>query len=214
MSSRNGAEADSATWDPRFGGAPLSVHDHVCAFFRGDDERDRLLLPFLTDGLRAGETCLCLTAEGQSAQLVQRVADSGTDVGRLAAVEPSETHLLSGSFQSDRMLELLDAWSVRVFAGDDDRRARIAGDMTWIRPLIRPSFLAELLRYEAEVTTWLAGHSLIAVCLYEMGSLGGDALMALTKCHSKVWLDGQVIGNPYRYAPEPMPQRGRAARER
>jgi hypothetical protein len=38
------------------GGAP--VHDHLCAFYRGRAERDRLVLDYLQEGLRAGNTCL------------------------------------------------------------------------------------------------------------------------------------------------------------
>ena len=40
-------------------GLQLSNGDHVCVFCRGG-ERDELLVPFLTDGMSAGDRCLAV----------------------------------------------------------------------------------------------------------------------------------------------------------
>jgi DNA-binding CsgD family transcriptional regulator len=38
----------------------LQSGEHVCALYSGPEERDRLLVPFLADGLRHGDDCVCL----------------------------------------------------------------------------------------------------------------------------------------------------------
>ena len=34
---------------------------HICAFYRGPTQRDELLLPYLREGLAAGDKCICVT---------------------------------------------------------------------------------------------------------------------------------------------------------
>ena len=34
---------------------------HICAFYRGPSQRDELLLPYLREGLAAGDKCICVT---------------------------------------------------------------------------------------------------------------------------------------------------------
>ena len=54
---------------------------HFCALYSGPAERDRLLFPFLEEGLRHGDKCLCLIDDVEPA-LVRDVA-----VRRAAAPE-------------------------------------------------------------------------------------------------------------------------------
>ena len=47
---------------------------HVCAFYRGDSDRDRLLSGYLGAGLSAGDKCICVVDSADTAQrlLVER----------------------------------------------------------------------------------------------------------------------------------------------
>src|ERR1700722_17328201 len=46
---------------------------HICAFFSGPAGRDDVVMPFLADGIRAGQKCLCvLEAPGSAAGLAPR----------------------------------------------------------------------------------------------------------------------------------------------
>jgi len=38
----------------------IPVRTHLCAFFRGPAERDKIMFPFVREGLRAGDKCLCV----------------------------------------------------------------------------------------------------------------------------------------------------------
>ena len=42
------------------GVGPVTPGTHFCALYSGPVERDRLLYPFLDEGLRHGDKCLCL----------------------------------------------------------------------------------------------------------------------------------------------------------
>jgi hypothetical protein len=41
-------------------GLSLEVGAHVCAFFRGSQERDAILLSYLGAGLMSGDKCVCM----------------------------------------------------------------------------------------------------------------------------------------------------------
>ena len=41
-------------------GLQLRVGDHICGFYRQPSERDDILIPFLVEGLKAGDKCTCV----------------------------------------------------------------------------------------------------------------------------------------------------------
>jgi hypothetical protein len=41
-------------------GLTIPAGTHICAFFRGIPERDQIMVPFLREGLRAGNKCMCI----------------------------------------------------------------------------------------------------------------------------------------------------------
>ena len=45
---------------------------HFCALYSGPDERDRLLVPFMQEGLRQGDQCVCLIDDVEPASVGQR----------------------------------------------------------------------------------------------------------------------------------------------
>lgn len=51
----------------------VSPGTHFCALYSGPAERDRLLFPFLEEGLRNGDKCLCLI-DGLEVALVRDIA--------------------------------------------------------------------------------------------------------------------------------------------
>ncbi|WP_250549849.1 MEDS domain-containing protein [Pseudonocardia sp. H11422] len=136
---------DAFTTEVLIGGVPVTPHDHLCVFFRGREERDRLLLPYLRDGLRAGHACLCVTADGESSDLVRLVGEPDLDTGLLHATEAKDTYLSDGAFSPESMLERLDGWSTQLLVEQARPFVRAAGDMSWIEPLICPTFVADLL---------------------------------------------------------------------
>ena len=58
---------------------------HVCAFVSGPQQRDEVVLPFLADGIRAGQKCICILESLDPPGVLARL-------GRQSAVaEPVQT---------------------------------------------------------------------------------------------------------------------------
>ena len=50
-------------------GVPAAVGDHVCVFYRGDEQRRRTVARFLAEGAAAGDDCLVITSDDDRAWL-------------------------------------------------------------------------------------------------------------------------------------------------
>jgi hypothetical protein len=91
------------------GGIPLEPRDHLCVFHRGREERDRLLLPFLVEGLHAGQACTFFAASGEgegfAARLKAESANGRYDPALLEVHEPEGGHLRNGAFAPDALLD-------------------------------------------------------------------------------------------------------------
>src|SRR4029078_9070347 len=59
----------------------VSPGTHFCALYSGPAERDRLLFPFLEEGLRHGDTCLCLIDAVAAARRQVPMADRRCPAG-------------------------------------------------------------------------------------------------------------------------------------
>jgi hypothetical protein len=177
------------------GGVPLNPWDHVCVLHRGEAEREHILLPYLRDGLRAGHTCLCITAEGRGEELTSMVTTDDVDVRLLQVFEPKRADLRAGC-SPEGVLDLLHAWSSRTFGGRQRGFARVAGDMSWVLPVLSPRLLRDLVELESQVTSWLREFPQVAMCLYDLDRLGGEVVVPMIKTHPKVWASGMVVENP------------------
>jgi hypothetical protein len=178
------------------GGIAVQPFDHICALYRGRAERDRLMLPFLEDGLEAGDACLCLAADGESAELASMLGREH-DISRLIVTEPRHAYIRTGVFEPESMLQFLHDWSRTCFETDGRDFARLVADMSWGLPLVSQPFLDDLSDYEARATVWARSYPQSCVCMYDLDHFGGNVIFAVMQAHPKVWMSGVIVENPY-----------------
>ena len=91
-------------------GSQLGPIRHVCAFFNSDEEEYRVLLPFIKDGLKAGDKAVHVLNPEQRQDHLQRLSAADIDPaaaqqsGQLELRVNSEVYLPDGRFDQDRML--------------------------------------------------------------------------------------------------------------
>ena len=179
------------------GGLPLAAHDHVCVFFRGKQERDRLLLPFLREGLIAGDAVSALVGVGEASDIRSRLGVQGD----LTLSEPEGGHLRKGKFAPKELLAALESWATRSGVAEGRVFGRIAGDMSWAEPLLSPELIDLLVAEEVTATGFLRSYQQVGLCLYDLDLFGGDLIIPMVKAHPKVWIQGTLIENPYHTSP-------------
>jgi len=191
---------------------PLTPGDHVCVFSRGQGERDQLLLPFLADGLSAGDKCLAVLDTSEPQEILDAIGPSATDhrsPDQLTVLASRDVYLGDHGFDMEGMLDFYAAELAGIAANPAYGCIRTAGEMTWALRDI-PG-VEDLLSYEARVNQVIADHpeTAISLCLYDVDRFDGELIVGVLRTHPKVMLGGAIVDNPFYIEPAEF-LRGRA----
>lgn len=184
-------------------GLQLDAGDHACAFYRTPAERDEILLPFLIEGVRAGDKCVCVVDSCPPEVVLERVVDEvGALVreGQLEVLDSEGTYFADGGFLPDRMLSFWNDKAATCLAEGDYTFVRNIGDMTWAHKR-RPG-VNELATYESELNRFMAAYPQVNLCLYDLTRCSGELALDVLKTHPKVLMGGMVLENPYFLEPD------------
>jgi len=187
-------------------GLQLSNGDHVCVFCRGG-ERDELLLPFLADGLSAGDRCLAVVDTSEPEEVLDALDPGGADThpaDQLTVLASRDVYLTDRGFDMEGMLDFYGAELRGVAEGRSGYDCiRTAGEMSWALRDI-PG-VGDLLTYEARVNQVLAANpeaAAISLCLYDVERFDAELIVGVLRTHPKVVMGGTVIDNPFYIQPE------------
>ena len=177
---------------------------HLCAFFRGVAERDEIMVPYLLEGLRAGNKCMCIVDEevdGVSKALGDD-ATVATDNERhqLDIRSSKETYLRRGTFSTQEMLDFWDDSVGAALNQDGFPFVRSTGETTWT--LQELPGLYDFMTYEAELNRFLPRYPQVILCLYDLDHFGGEILVDILKTHPKVLMGGTVLENLHYLEPD------------
>lgn len=183
-------------------GLSLQVGDHVCAFYRGQTERDHILSSYLGAGLRSGDKCVCVLDDGdpehlRAAVIAEMEAGKSAD-GQLDIHISQDTYLLGGGFSTSAMLAFWDDVVGAAMAGGY-LFSRAVGEMTWA--LRQMPGVEELFAYESKLNDFLPRYPQVIFCLYDLDRFSGGVLVDILKTHPTVLIGGMVLDNPYYLEP-------------
>jgi hypothetical protein len=186
----------------------LQPGSHVCAFYRGAKDRDRLLAAYLGTGLTAGDKCICIVDSADTASRLQLLGRGAGGLG-LAGHElpghqldvhlPESTYLAGGRFSSSDMLTF---WSEHLVKAEVEGYSfcRLAGEMTWA--LRDMPGVEGLVGYESELNRVTTGSAAIVLCLYDLDLFSGEVVVNIVKTHPQVLVQGIMVENPYYVGPD------------
>jgi len=177
---------------------------HLCTFYRGPPGLDEILLPFLAEGIRARDRCLCITESVAPADVLSKLArhiDVGSSVGtgQLELATSDEAYLRSGRFSTEEMLDYWGAAAAATQSAAGFSLTRAAGEMPSV--LNQPAGRQEFFRYEARLNEVIPNYPEVILCLYDLDRFGAEVLMDALRTHPTVIVDGMVHDNPYYIEP-------------
>ena len=186
-------------------GLQLGAGDHICGFYRQASERDEILIPFLVEGLKAGDKCTCVVDSCTPGDVLAAMSahievDSYLSVSQLEVLDSYGTYLADGGFLPERMLKFWEAKARPSPRPDGPGFARNIGDMSWAHRS-RPG-VGDLIGYESELNRIMSNFPQVNLCLYDLTRCSGDLIMDVLKTHPKALLGGMVIDNPYYLDPD------------
>jgi hypothetical protein len=181
----------------------LQPGSHVCAFYRGDSDRDRLLGGYLGAGIAAGDKCICIVDSAGTAERLAKLpggyGEPGPFGGQLDVHLPESTYLAGGEFTTGDMLTF---WTeAMVKAGIEGYSfCRLVGEMTWA--LRDAPGVEHLIGYESELNRVTCSSPVVVLCLYDLDRFGGEVVVNVVKTHPQVLIQGILVENPYFVGPD------------
>jgi len=176
---------------------------HVCAFYRGDRDRDRLLSGYFGAGLSAGDKCVCVVDSRNTAEWLRNLPYSGDNHspsdGQLDIHLPESSYLAGGKFTTGDMLTF---WIDNILRATADGYSfcRLAGEMTWA--LRDAPGVEHLVGYESELNRVTASYPVTVLCLYDLDRFSGEVVVNIVMTHPQVLVQGILIENPYYVEPD------------
>ena len=176
---------------------------HICAFYRGAQGRDEIVLPFLAEGIRAQDKCICILESIDPPDVLARLGQhvdvgSSVDTGQLELATPASAYLQSGTFSPEDMLSYWQQ-AEAAQAAEGFGLTRATGEMPSV--LNQPAGRPEFFRYEAKLNEVIPNYAQVILCLYDLDRFGAEVLMDTLRTHPRVVVDGMVHENPYYIEP-------------
>jgi DNA-binding NarL/FixJ family response regulator len=188
-------------------GADVRDTRHVAAFFSSDEERYRILGPFIAEGLMRGEKAFHIIDGGHHDAYVHSLESAGIDVDRAAAQGQIEIahwdkmYLEGGHFEQQAMLNHFQ----QLFTGraaEGSPRTRAIGYMEWA--LVPPPSVGELVEYESRLNEFLPNFDDVVVCAYDLAKFDGKVIVDVMRAHPAVIIGCTLHQNPFYAQPSEL----------
>jgi MEDS: MEthanogen/methylotroph, DcmR Sensory domain len=179
----------------------LAPGSHVCAFYRGDSDRDQLLDAYLGAGLTAGDKCICVVDTAQTARRLESLTPGAGRPGhrQLDIHLPETTYLAGGEFTPSDMLAFWTTGMTNA-ALEGYSFYRLVGEMTWA--LRDAPGVEHLVGYESELNRVTPSYPVVVLCLYDLDRFSGEVVVNIVKTHPQVLVRGILVQNPYYVGPD------------
>jgi len=183
-----------------FAGGVLDPFRHVCAFVNGREEGNRILDPFVLDGVALGDTLMYFVDPAERASQVSHLRHLGLDTpnllqrGQFIIHTWQETYLSKGHFDQESTIEIIDA----LLGDSSGSRIRLITDMSWASAA--PDVGRLVLEYEAQAGAALPKYPHISICVYDITKFSADVLIDVLRTHPMALIGGMLQVNPF-YVP-------------
>ncbi len=161
-------------------GIDIHYGAHLCALYEGDLGRLKLSVPFLADGLRAGDICYLVAAGQAQRAILDSLGDVYNDTedaigkGRL---------IVSGGMENTSAMCTYFEHGFATATRFGNHAIRVLGDMGWTRE--NGMSAQELLDFEIRFNHSLAHQfPVVTICQYDTREFSGTAVLAALKSHA------------------------------
>ncbi|MBI3375374.1 MAG: MEDS domain-containing protein [Betaproteobacteria bacterium] len=161
------------------GGVRIDHGSHVCSLYENDVGRIKLAVPFLLEGLSAGELCFLVASKKAQDIIIERL-DSARP-GVRGEIAQGRFVVMDGAKSGTAMYEFFkNAFAEETRSGH--RRLRVVGDMVWA--VEQELGVDELIDFELRYNRFLAHQFPVAsLCQYDARKFSGVAILDALKCH-------------------------------
>jgi MEDS: MEthanogen/methylotroph, DcmR Sensory domain len=181
-------------------GQEIEQPGHICAFFTSREEEYQTLIPYLRDGVEAGEQVLNVLDEDRLRDHRERLEAGGvaTNDGDVQIASSEQTYLAGGHFDMTRMVGFVREQLVN--AATRGRCVRTAGWMDWMYRNAPGTERA--MEYEARMNLLVPTFDCTFMCVYDLTRMPGNMVIDIMATHPYVILDGRIRQNSFYVPPD------------
>jgi hypothetical protein len=188
----------------KFGGSFLGDTRHVCAFFATPDDEFRTLLPFIRDGLVAGDRLVRVVPQDRQDD-IERLRAGGVDVDtarenhQFETLVSENTYLRDGRFDQEAMLDLVQ----QMLKAGHDLGFPLTRFMAHAEHVTQDFDGANsFVEYEAKLNYILPDYPDPVVCTYDLSRINAGVAMDVMRTHPMVIIGGILQENPFFVPPD------------
>jgi hypothetical protein len=188
-------------------GETLQESHHICAFFNTSDERYRVLMPFIREGMEQGDKAFHIVNPSLRSHHTQRITEAGIDIaraeteGQLEIVGWDDAPLRGGRFNQSAMLSLLRA----IFDKGKNQGfplTRFISEMEWV--LNDPEAADRLLEFECRANLAIPKDKDVVICAYDLDKFSAAIVIDALRTHPMVIIGKIAQHNPFFVPPEEL----------
>ncbi len=172
-------DASSSSTSVLLEGREIPVHSHLSSYYTSDRGRLRLSVPFVRDGLAAGQPCV-ITSNPETARLLEDelkaegvAVERALETGRLRELETFKTH--------SQGIETFER-TFAAFTRRGDLVIRVLGEATQNAKSL--GSIADLLRFENMLNGLVRRYPVVLICQYDVRHLKGTDVIDVLKEHA------------------------------
>jgi len=187
-------------------GKQLACPCHVCAFFHSKDHEESILLPFMAEGIAAGDKCINILEKSKKPSRLAALVSAGIDVvvaaarGQLELLPWEEAHLVGGHFDQSAMLDRLVATAAR--ADETYPMSRLWSNQEWA--LLDVPGVKDIVEYEARFNYVWPKHNGVVVCVYDASRFSLAVLSQILRAHPFAILEDELVENASYVPPDDL----------
>ena len=162
------------------GGVSLPLHSHLATFYNSDVGRLRLTVPFLADGIRAGQPCF-LAADGNVLEkYFAALREAGVDIDSAVANGRFVVAVDGPGTTVEGALEYWEQQFWPALAGGETVM-RVVGEMACERKAFTSD--AEMMRYEAAYNMMAKRFPTVTLCQFDVREFDGETVFQAIRTH-------------------------------
>jgi transcriptional repressor of dcmA and dcmR len=161
------------------GGASVPVRTHVAPIYGSDPGGLRLTVPFLVDGLRAGQPCFLEATGPVLERYVRALTEQGIDFA--AVTESGQLLALAGpGTNAEEAIRNWEELFGKALEGGPTV-LRVVGEMASVRGIFGSD--AEMMRYEEAYEVMARRFPTVTLCQYDAREFNGEIMLRVMKAH-------------------------------
>ena len=183
--------------------------DHLCCFYKTEEEHNSLLFNFLRLGLEQGQKVLYINNEKTSEQVYECLAETGIDPepfavkGQLIIHSARDLYYPNGRFDPEAALAGIQA-EIEQAKDQGYPALRSASDMSWAQEPM--AGLERLVEFETRLDLLSQNGRFLMLCAYDRSAFKPDLLLTLLALHPVAATGPKICTNLYYRLTENIPE--------